>query len=227
VLKIHSKSGKKGKLRMRKLNHLIAAAAAGVCLTGGLASASASTQIVGDVYETYMYGGFDDVPGVPDYAFMYVSNISPTSGIGAGALTNVIISGCPHAAPDETGCGFDPVSVPIGPFTVLPGKASPSVFEGDDLTSVTVTGDFNGEPFGMALPGAAGSPVSSLPHFDLDYNTGEPGVLIGVLVSSESSSGVPVPGVPEPSTWAMMLAGFAGLGRSTYRRVARPQAAGA
>jgi hypothetical protein len=33
------------------------------------------------------------------------------------------------------------------------------------------------------------------------------------------------PAVPEPSTWAMMLAGFAGLGFMGYRRAREPRAA--
>jgi hypothetical protein len=204
---------------MRKFNLLLSAAATGACLAASTASALASTQIVGDVYETYVYGGGgqDDAPGVPDYAFVYASNITPTLAIGAGSLTNVFISGCPNSAPDETACGYKPVSVPLGPFTVLAGQSSPSAFQGDNLTSVTLTGDFNGAPFGMALPGAPGLAVSSLPVADPDINTGEPGVLIGVLVS---------PGVPEPSTWAMMLVGFAGLGWSAYRRTAKPRLEG-
>jgi hypothetical protein len=32
----------------------------------------------------------------------------------------------------------------------------------------------------------------------------------------------PTPGVPEPSTWAMMLLGFAGLGFMAYRRKSKP-----
>jgi hypothetical protein len=34
----------------------------------------------------------------------------------------------------------------------------------------------------------------------------------------------PVPGVPEPSTWAMMLIGFAGLGFTAYRRTKKSAA---
>jgi hypothetical protein len=30
------------------------------------------------------------------------------------------------------------------------------------------------------------------------------------------------PAVPEPSTWAMMILGFAGVGFMTYRRKSRP-----
>jgi len=33
---------------------------------------------------------------------------------------------------------------------------------------------------------------------------------------------VPVAAVPEPSTWAMMILGFAGVGFMAYRRKAKP-----
>ena len=32
----------------------------------------------------------------------------------------------------------------------------------------------------------------------------------------------PIPTVPEPSTWAMMILGFAGLGFMAYRRKSKP-----
>ena len=200
------------KLTLDHLNHLIRGAAIGACLTGGLGSVSANAQIVADVFETYVFEPPDDAPGHPDSASIDVTNITPTSAVGAGSLTNVFISGCLGA----TGCSFGQPSTPFGPFAVLPGESSPSVGEGDNLRSVTVTGDFNGAPFAMALPGTGGAPgqaVSSLVDPDLDINTGSPGVLIGVLVDSAPSSSA-----PEPSTWAMILAGFAGLGAAGYRR---------
>jgi PEP-CTERM motif len=195
----------KEEFSLRTLYHLINGAAIAVCL-GGLSTASANTQIVADVFETYIFEFPEDTPGVPDNAFIDATNISPTSAIGAGSLTNVLISGCL----EPSGCSFGQPSIPFGPFTVLPGESSPSVNQGDDLTSVTVTGDFNGMPFAMAPPGTGGGPgaaVSSFVVSDLDINTGSPGVLIGVLVGS-----APSPSIPEPSTWAMVLAGFAGLG---------------
>jgi hypothetical protein len=52
------------------------------------------------------------------------------------------------------------------------------------------------------------------------WNTGTGGnTLFGVSVSGEiTSGGGGMPTIPEPSTWAMMLIGFAGLGVAAYRR---------
>jgi hypothetical protein len=45
-----------------------------------------------------------------------------------------------------------------------------------------------------------------------------------LLVTDSALPGVPgvTPGVPEPSTWAMMLLGFAGVGFMAYRRKSKP-----
>jgi PEP-CTERM motif len=40
----------------------------------------------------------------------------------------------------------------------------------------------------------------------------------GIDVLAYAQSGLPPPGTPEPSTWAMMLLGFAGLGFAGYRK---------
>jgi probable HAF family extracellular repeat protein len=65
---------------------------------------------------------------------------------------------------------------------------------------------------------SGGSVISlgGLPGFTESSATGinDAGQAVGF-----SSGGIPVP-VPEPSTWAMMLAGFAGLGLVGYRRAA-------
>jgi len=57
------------------------------------------------------------------------------------------------------------------------------------------------------------------PQFFIDPSTPN-----GDLYSFQFSAGIgngPIGGVPEPSTWAMMLLGFAGLGYAAYRRKAK------
>jgi hypothetical protein len=39
-----------------------------------------------------------------------------------------------------------------------------------------------------------------------------------VMLLPDATNGPPVPAVPEPSTWAMMILGFAGVGFMAYRR---------
>jgi hypothetical protein len=45
--------------------------------------------------------------------------------------------------------------------------------------------------------------------------------LLGILETAVICDDPVTPGVPEPSTWAMMLLGFAGLGFAAYRRQRR------
>ena len=56
--------------------------------------------------------------------------------------------------------------------------------------------------------------------FTIEYYNGPP---TGAAVGLGLSSGLTVTGVPEPSTWALLILGFAGLGWAGYRR-ARPSA---
>jgi hypothetical protein len=49
----------------------------------------------------------------------------------------------------------------------------------------------------------------------------EPNILVD-LGSVPVPDGPPTSAVPEPSTWAMMLLGFAGLGFMAYRRNSKP-----
>jgi PEP-CTERM motif-containing protein len=48
-------------------------------------------------------------------------------------------------------------------------------------------------------------------------------IVESVVPLPDGTNGPPIPAVPEPSTWAMMILGFAGIGYMTYRR--RKQAA--
>jgi hypothetical protein len=52
---------------------------------------------------------------------------------------------------------------------------------------------------------------------DEQFNTGHAGTFFGLSVFGEITSGGGGT-IPEPSTWAMMLLGFVGLGVLGYRR---------
>jgi hypothetical protein len=54
---------------------------------------------------------------------------------------------------------------------------------------------------------------------DEQFNTGHGGIFFGLSVFGEiTSGGGGGPTVPEPSTWAMMLLGFAGMSFVAYRK---------
>jgi hypothetical protein len=57
-------------------------------------------------------------------------------------------------------------------------------------------------------------------YMTIDNNNQGWFVTLGKSVISLDNATLPpvTPGVPEPSTWAMMLLGFAGVGYLTYRR---------
>jgi PEP-CTERM motif len=67
-----------------------------------------------------------------------------------------------------------------------------------------VPNDF--DPFGFPLPAPAGSLINAKINLGLTNET------------PFDPNAVVTPGVPEPSTWAMMILGFAGIGAMTYRR---------
>jgi hypothetical protein len=71
------------------------------------------------------------------------------------------------------------------------------------------------------VPGTMGAPLGSSLTFDLTYVI--PDYAAGIRIGWDGP-GIYTPrselvaGVPEPSTWAMMILGFAGVGFITYRR---------
>jgi hypothetical protein len=79
-----------------------------------------------------------------------------------------------------------------------------------------------GTLYGELLTGSVNFYVNDVDPFDnfYDFKQGVEGSLINV-----GTGPVVVPGVPEPSTWAMMLVGFAGLGLAAQRRRRREAAA--
>jgi PEP-CTERM motif-containing protein len=90
---------------------------------------------------------------------------------------------------------------------------------------------FNGTQFGggtvsqtFAVPNLAGSPVLSTYNFSGFTNLTQVSVLQGIFPNTGTSFQLDnlvvnsVAPVPEPSTWAMMILGFAGVGFMAYRR---------
>jgi hypothetical protein len=53
-------------------------------------------------------------------------------------------------------------------------------------------------------------------EFEVDVTGADPAYLSTLVINVQTANSGPV--APEPSTWAMMLIGFAGLGLAAYRR---------
>jgi hypothetical protein len=91
------------------------------------------------------------------------------------------------------------------------------------LATFALDGVIVGSPFvvkdGVTLQSPGGGVNQLLFGFNddiFDDNTGT--IKFDLIISSPSSVGA----VPEPSTWAMMIVGFAGVGFMAYRRKSKP-----
>jgi hypothetical protein len=146
--------------------------------------------------------------------FGYDNNLIPANGSG---FTNVLLSSFPDAVPSFT------FSVGGGTFTVDDPNAAIQYNNGH-FNGFSVNDDFSfaGNNYVLQINGGiiavrlAGDPVGQ--SFVNGY------INIGDNNVTGQTPFIPqVAAVPEPSTWAMMILGFAGVGYLTYRR--RNQAA--
>ena len=86
------------------------------------------------------------------------------------------------------------------------------------------TGKIVGTPFVIGLGTTVYAPIGAthlylgLNDDDFSDNTETPGGLRVSIESLPTAEVPPAPAIPEPSTWAMLLIGFAGVGHMTYRR---------
>jgi hypothetical protein len=110
---------------------------------------------------------------------------------------------------DTTGAltsGGDNLLFPVGStFTI--GKQT-----GTSVVALDTTGIFVSTSGGTFHLFGAGSPLSSSQTVQGNdiFESGPDGFLVGTLTLQAA--------VPEPSTWAMMILGFCGLGFTAYRR---------
>jgi PEP-CTERM motif len=116
--------------------------------------------------------------------------------------------------------------------------AGAELFNRTGYTSIQLTGSFGGDSFATPVypnSNPAGTPGSfsgwTPETFDF-VATSSSEVLSFLAVGSPAANlppfalldGVSLTAVPEPSTWAMMLVGFSGLGYAAYRRRRTPVA---
>jgi hypothetical protein len=96
-----------------------------------------------------------------------------------------------------------------------PGTFSGYVFTftgAPDITKVEV-GSGTSSDFQPALPGGLSSTATSI-----TVNVAGDNLAVGDKLVLDVTTGGTPPSVPEPSTWALMLLGFAGLGFAGWRR---------
>jgi hypothetical protein len=162
-----------------------------------------------------------------------VTQTVPLANMGPGA-TNVIwgTSGPLFANDYDDSKGNDPPGY-TNPLCVV--NASLCSLVGNFQVTFTAKisgGPFNGDPvfaqfspttnFTGGFVGWEGLDPSGLSETTFDQHSGSfSGTMAQVVI------GTPPPPVPEPSTWAMMMLGFAGLGYAGYRRAKRPPLAAA
>ena len=129
----------------------------------------------------------------------------PTNVFGAGDLDFIIVVGndndSSHNIERVTTSSFAGFKTDVGYFTGFPGIPPDTV---DRLTASTIGFNFIG---GIA-PGLDSAQIA----IETNATRFTSGFLSAFNMSSATTTGF-APSVPEPSIWAMMLTGFAGLAR--------------
>jgi hypothetical protein len=196
--------------------------------TGGILAANVQA---GDVDATI--GGVDVIMLLQFYA-----DSSSATPVGGGLYTQTLYSDGNLLYPDGNLTIYDASFNPLGSgslssgviYATPDGSAAAIVL---DVTNYSGVGAASGLPSGyLVLQGPTENPVSLVttnsgcyigaacvqPYFDQFY-------LDWTATYQSSPYEVQDSAVPEPSTWAMLLVGFAGLGYPGWRRGRRAEAA--
>ena len=165
-------------------------AIAGLAAAGVVAGATASKADV-----TYIVSGtFDDSTSLSGQITVNVYGYVDLASLQLTTLNGTISPYVYTAATaDPDGCGTNCVGY---------GRTNPPYFGGLQLTFTNPLGSSGSDP----IIGGAGGPSWE----NLSYTIGGPP--IRYLVTGVATA------VPEPATWAMLIAGFVGLGAVGYRR---------
>ncbi|AUC94710.1 hypothetical protein CWS35_10885 [Bradyrhizobium sp. SK17] len=194
--------------------YVIAALALG--LMSGMASADTYTSVN---FSGGIFGGNANVsapftgvvsPG-DTYAgsFVYDNNLVPGAGSG---FVNVFLSSFPNAVPSIS------FSVNGHNFTVTDPNAAIQYNNGQ-FNGFSINDEFNfsGNAYLLQVNGGIISVVLASDPIGHSYVNGYVNIGNGSLTGQTPF--VPqVAAIPEPSTWAMMILGFAGIGFMVYRR---------
>jgi len=186
-------------MRMRNIRLLLAAS----IIAASAASAQASTVL----YDLTFNNSLGSVVGTAQLALnlsspTFSGNINSSNDSGFVSLTGTLL-GDSFSVTQTTGYGgFDNIFITSG-ITLVNGN----------ITNIVT-------PYGGQGIGASGprffffNPTASEPGLSFTFTPSRETTTAGT-VSSE------VAAVPEPSTWAMMILGFFGVGFMAYRRKAK------
>jgi hypothetical protein len=185
--------------------------------TALLASTGLSTAARADTVTTYQLT-FDNSQGVAVGTGVLTLQDIPTSGtevINASSLASDFVSLTGNFFNDTQ--LFNPITPKSGPVGTSFSITSASFFGGINVTNGVVTSFAGlGSQDAFTSDGTVFQLTDNVnPGFDYALNSEESeGQILGKVVV-----GAPiVAGVPEPSTWAMMILGFAGVGFMAYRK---------
>jgi hypothetical protein len=155
------------------------------------------------------------------YAFVDGGSVGLNLNLGTGSVTFSNFSATlaagshpfPSGQPSQAG----------GPYGGGFGKFNFQIDEGNSsvrTTSISFELDLSGSTWAnvnsILLPNDSGNDVAG--HIGICGNSD-----CSALGSTGFATGDPVSPVPEPSTWAMLIIGFAGLGFMAYRRKSQSQ----
>lgn len=175
-------------------------------------------------------------------AAVYIAslNVISDANIGSGTLGTITVTDIAGGVTVDVsliaGINFVNTGGPHTPFTynlnAVPTSitfAAPAIFSAAGTSSATPYGSFNR---GVDMTGGNGAPGQHGPlDFTLmgittaNFTTNSSGyffasdlVRLSNGATGSVAAGTFTPAVPEPSTWAMMILGFAGVGFMAYRR---------
>ena len=155
-------------------------------------------------------------------SLVFDNNLVPASGSG---LVNVFFSNFPDIGQIPSATALTLTLGGLPPFTL--GDAVTPQFGTQEAAIQYNNGNFNGlfyisdftylgNPYELSIQGGSLSIVpivNGFPTFQHLVNGS-----LNFSLTNEQAFTPTVAAVPEPSTWAMMMLGFAGLGFMTYRR---------
>ena len=202
-------------------------------ITSGISCSSACTELDG-VSFTAVFNYDPNIAGfqlnTPNYSHAFgggllgtVPMISESFSINNGPALNFssFDGGAIQSYRDENGSSQGHSSTFLISTPQLFFVQSADVFIGSLTTSIPLS---LSSPFTYTLQ--AGESGSGSFHYRyIDFTTGLSEILSADLAPTTLTVTVaesPVAAVPEPSTWAMMILGFCGLGLLAYRRKSKP-----